>query len=196
MFFLFFLRGCWQSGIWLVKLMITICIHFLCCKTLPQIQWLKRRYICCFTVSAESRMFQLGSLRFGVSPGCTQGIGQGWVLEASLENRLTQVGSRIHFVAAIEMRASVFCWLLAVGYPQPLEVAHNLVLSISSSQHSRSFSKCSQRAITGVILKSHWEKIVVSYRKLKNSCNTNPLLKVNLWYPSIHPTLKSGQNDF
>lgn len=47
-----------------------------------------------------------------------------------------------------------------------------------------------------VTLESRWEKIVVSYRKLKNSCNTNPLLKVNLWYPSIPPTLKSGQAEF
>lgn len=47
-----------------------------------------------------------------------------------------------------------------------------------------------------MVLKSHWGKIVVSYRKLKNSCNTNPLLKVNLWYPRVHSTLKSGQHDF
>lgn len=68
--------------------------------------------------------------------------------------------------------------------------------SASAGSSSRSFHKCSQCTIAGVVLKSHWGKIVVSYRKLKNSCNTNPLLKVNLWYPRVHSTLKSGQHDF
>lgn len=54
----------------------------------------------------------------------------------------------------------------------------------------------SLQAAPGTILKSPWEKIVGSYRKLKNSCNTNPLLKVNLWSPSLSCTLKSGQHDF
>lgn len=39
---------------------------------------------------------------------------------------------------------------------------------------------------SNILLKAQLEReFVVTYRKLKNSCNTNPLLKVSLWYPTI-----------